>query len=220
MKNKLAAPFFGLLLVTGSICHGATVTLTNFVADGTANGVSTSAGTLVTAGSYAAVGYFDTIAAAALTNANMTPATFANLATDFVEFGALTLANWFADGFFQGDVGQAINAGSPFIGRPIYAVIGNGATLAASSEVWIGTTGGNFAQDNPVFNAVASLDEGSGTLAAVFGGFGPEGTDFGATQPFTQFFKTASASAAPIPEPSRAILAGLGLMGLFFRRRR
>ena len=218
MSSKKTLSFLAaaaLLSLTVSSSHGATVTLVNFGTDTTTNAIANSAGTLLTAGSFAAIGTFQTFSASDVSTANMTAGTFANLATDFLTFGALAAGNWFADGYFQGDVGQAIGATSPFLNKEIFAVFGNGTTLAGSTEVWIGSTGGNFAQDNPVFSATASMDFDLGTLSMLFGDLGPETADAFATQSATAVYKTAG-----VPEPSRAVLAGLGLLGLFFRRRR
>lgn len=204
-----------LLLATSSSINAASITVTNFTDFPSTNAISNDAGALLD-GTFVGVGYFGSLNDAALQNLN--PTTFASILTggEFVQFGANV--GWLGGGVFQGAPSASILAGSGFIGHNIYTLIGNAATLAASTELLVVKHTAVFGQDNPVFSANALLDANAGNGSILWGSTGKFSTDFGGGN--NSNYSTLGVSASIVPEPSRMVLAGFGLMGLMFRRRR
>ena len=119
------------------------------------------------------------------------------------------------DGVLSGSIdGGRQAADSAFVGANIFFVIGNGSTLADSTEFAVFDTGFQFAADDTTpapssFAFVPSAD----TL--VIGEVGADVGLFGGAVQATNF-----QLATAIPEPSSALLAGLALVGGLVRRRR
>jgi len=102
-------------------------------------------------------------------------------------------------------------AGDPKIGKAIYTLVGNGATIASSTQIAVVKDNDSFVlDDQPVITANAWIYEPSSTL--LIGELGPQisipalGGSFGTLQ------------LAIVPEPSCVAL--LGLAAFAFRRRR
>ena len=214
MKISLKS-IVGAALLASSSAYSASITVTNFTDFPSTNAISDDAGTLLN-NTFVGVGYFGTISDVALQT--LTPTDFATIlgGGEFVQFGADV--GWLGAGVYQGAPSTAILAGSGFIGHNIYTLIGNAATLAASTELLIVKHTPTFAQDNPVFSADALLDANAGNGTVLWGSTGKTSFDFGGGA--LPNYSTLAASAGAVPEPSRAVLAGLGLMGLMLRRRR
>lgn len=223
MKTPLKTTVVAILLSCSS-AFSASITVKNFDDFPSTNVVTNDAGVRLSDTSFVGIGYFNTLSDAFLQT--LTPTTFSSILAggEFNQFGGNI--PWFpGGGVYQGDATGAILAGSSFIGKNIYTVIGNGASLAASTELLIVKHTGTFGQDNPVFSGTATLDAagGTGNGTVLWGNLGKTSTDInalfgaGGTEPN---YSTLGASTSIVPEPSRAILAGLGLMGFMFRRRR
>ncbi|MCH7229035.1 hypothetical protein [Haloferula sp. A504] len=115
------------------------------------------------------------------------------------------------DGF---GAGTSTDGSDSFTGNLVYLLVGNAATLGASTEVMVFSTGQSWAVEvegvggalSPITLSSANLERGivvSPNLAAPFAGFnGNEGLTFGV-----------------VPEPSIALLGALGILGLLRRRR-
>lgn len=104
-----------------------------------------------------------------------------------------------------------------FDSKPIFTVIGNATTIADSTQFLIYrhsavNTNGNFKQD-PDTNEAAIVNAAL-TSSLVVGKHGDFQFDFGTGTPVDAF------NLVPIPEPSSAVLLGLGGVAFFLRRRR
>lgn len=118
-------------------------------------------------------------------------------------------------GAFTNAAGARTVAGSEFAGDQMYVFVGNATTFAASTEFLVLRTNFTFnasddSNPNPIVNTINFANS-----TVLFGG---TVTDLRTT--------TADASvtpgwitAAPVPEPSVALLGALGLFGLVRRRR-
>jgi MYXO-CTERM domain-containing protein len=178
----------------------ATYTVTNYV-DPAFVSLQTNAGT-ATSG-VVAIGFYTT-----------EPTSAANFLSGFTQLGALQFGTAFGgllDGYISGDIIAAINTGNAAIGKTVYLVGGNAGTLAESTQafVWKATNnsaGNTFTVDAPVggpdsvqllsttgsiVNSIGSASEGSIKMAVV----------------------------SVVPEPSAALLAAFGALGLLRRRR-
>jgi hypothetical protein len=137
------------------------------------------------------------------------------LLADFITFGSSTSVGASGAGFegiYDVAAQQPLSAGNPLVGKSIYTMIGNAATLAGSTELAIIRDNGAFDVDAPLFNTAASLLEGTNTY--LFGnGTGPSLTANAV------FPAAASLQLQAIPEPMSAalLLSGLALVA---RRRR
>lgn len=112
--------------------------------------------------------------------------------------------------------GGLILAGNPLIGRTVYQIVTNAATLAgatASNQFYLGSFG-TFLGDQPVEQAFAGnpagrpaiISDGLGTFTGDPGGGAGSGG-------------YVTLKLAVVPEPSAAVLGALGALGLLRRRR-
>lgn len=207
-----------VLFCTASLTqvNAATVLITNATFDGSTNAIVSSSGTLLN-NTYVGVGYFEGLTDSQIQAMDLS--TFAQIATGgaFQEFDSSTSWWAFGAGVVDGNAQEAILAGSEFIGESIYSIIGNGATLATSTEFLIVKYSAMFGEDNPAFNAVAKIDLSGGNGTVLWGGSGVHsGNYFG--EGVNPAYSTAGTAA--VPEPSRLLFLALGLMGLSLRRKR
>ncbi|MBK8091907.1 MAG: hypothetical protein IPK32_07965 [Verrucomicrobiaceae bacterium] len=214
MKSRLVA----LILATGitASVHAATITVTNVGSDAPhTNGISDSTGTLLN-NTFVALGYFTGLTDADLMA--MSPSTFSAIigSTAFAQLGSQI--TWVAPGAYQGVAGAATPALSPFVGKSAYTLIGNAATLSASTELLIAKHSFTIPEDpNTSADAILDLSGGGGNGTILWGNTGSFSFDFGSgAQPS---YSTLSAASAA-PEPSRIIFAASGLFGCLLRRRR
>lgn len=105
-------------------------------------------------------------------------------------------------------------ATGPFVGNPMFVIVGNAATLTASTDFIVSNSGVNFAAEVEGVGGTTSALFKDGTIlrgitTTVSGGAGPTASQNG--QPGVTF--------GVIPEPSAALLGALGALGLLRRRR-
>lgn len=121
-----------------------------------------------------------------------------------------------APGLINGGIGNAATStddSSPWIGKPVYILVGDAATLATSTEVIVFSTSVVWPKEI----------EGVGAVVPNIP-IGPANLERGAIvtsnlpAPFTAFNKPGGAITF-VPEPSAALLGLIGLLG-FIRRRR
>lgn len=155
----------------------------------------------------------------------------ADMATSITNFTVLGSAlagsnSTLLGGGFAGYVDTVVNGaiigdGNALVGEPLFLFVGNAATLAASTHFALVQTA-VIQSDNP-------LEQTYG--ADVFGLLGSPAVLMGTTGSFTGTIPTDLNSgaedtfstlklAAPVPEPSAAILGGLGALIACVRRRR
>lgn len=220
------------LALTSGLGMAGTVTVATTgaagdVVGGTARGVYDLSGAAIPGASgFTAVGYFaSTVDSSyfATTFAADIEANFRQLGSSGT-FGVDVGGGNVASGLFSLAGSAAITSGTnaDFIGQDIYAVVGNGSSIATSTELMVIMAGQQFAADNPAFNASVNLQAGDGTV--IFGSEAYDGSggillSFGGTD-YTGAANSYQTAAVLIPEPSVALLGALGLLGVVRRRRR
>lgn len=198
----------GLVSFFAANLNAATVTITNF--DGVSatpffNPILTASGSLLTSG-IVVIGTYTS-----------TPTSFVDvLGGNFVQAGnsSVTVTN----GFFQGNITTpTLTNGDSFVGNSVYVVIGNGTTLANSTELlaWqaLANPAGNvFVADDPTGGPNSVAIRNSTGEARV----GNEvNFDFGAGGPGIQ----PALQLVAVPEPSSLILSVIGVLALLRRKR-
>lgn len=201
-------------LVLSPSTKAASVLITNVTLDGSTNAIVSSSGALLN-GSYVGVGYFSGLSDSQIQL--MDESTFNSITTGSGFQALESSTSWwaFGAGLVDGNAQGAINSGSDFIGEAIYSIIGNGATLATSTELLIFKFSAVFAQDEPIFSANAKMDVSSGNGTVLWGGTGNYADNY-----FGEGVNPAFNTVGLVPEPSRVFLLMLGLVGLMMRRRR
>jgi hypothetical protein len=212
MKTKLILAF----LATVSLSQAAVVQYqTTF-----AQAITTAAGAFIPdAGGYTAVGYFTIADSAFATSTSL------QLATAFQPFGLSGVFGFNGIGgvYDNSGSGGRVGAASPFLGKTIYVLNTNAATIAGSTQALIFKSAFTWSNDS-----AASLDENflvalaaGGDAGYKFGGAAgppvelvPAGVDPAYVVP-----GIAMAATVAVPEPSAALLGVIGALGLLRRRR-
>ena len=196
-----------LLFATAGLCHAATITVTNSSGPSFTSILNIGGASALTSG----VVVLGTFTVEPVSVANILGGNFTQAGNSVGFFGAG------APGFFTGAINTGtLTAGDAFVGKTVYAVFGNGTTLANSTglAVWKATSnaaGNTFTADNPVGgpDTVTVLDtRGQLIVGVVNPAF------------FTTGFGTAPAfQLVAVPEPSSLLLGALGLLALLRRKR-
>lgn len=217
---------FTLAFTCVSGLFGATVSLTNL--DASNNGGyairgagAASADFVTTAAGYKGVMGRFTITDSAITTA-FSSGDMAAINTGFSAFGSTFVIDNLVDGVFSTSQSADTKAPSAFGSATIYTVFFKGASLASATELLIAKLDAAFPTDPDIGGALSSdvffrPSGGSGISSIVVGGNGSN-FDFAGGSGSQITYQLSLVGAAP--EPSRAMLAGLGLMGLVIRRRR
>lgn len=145
----------------------------------------------------------------------LTPADLQGGTSTFNAFGSsITFGNAGFEGFVTGDIsGPRVADGDAFANQGIFVVLGNGATLAESTEfAVVDASSIVFPVDDgaptPAEASVAIATTSNLVLGSLNGTYSVAGLDIPAIQ------------MVAIPEPSAALLAGLAFVGGLVRRRR
>lgn len=207
---KLKKLLLGLLVACG-VSQAATINVGGVFSLTSGLGVKTSTGTVLSNGGYViAVGSFNTVPTV-LPDAS-------NLAAAVASMNVFqTLTSPTAAGNTQGAIVggfTAIGGGEAalFNGKQIYVVVGNGGTLGTSTEFAILTTATNVIFPADVTGSTAvTVTLSSIANSVVLPNAGSEDANGTA--------RDLIVLAAPVPEPSIALLGALGVFGLIRRRR-
>jgi len=213
MKTNIAYIF--LALSSANLCAVTTVNVSNLdevstddraIVDNSGSVIALSTGSIQ-------VGYFDTF----VSLGDFGTANRNELLADFQEFSTTTenFANTFnAPGFFSVQFDETINDLDPIVGKTMHTIVGNGLTLATSTDFVV------FRHDGELFaEEVAGVGGNSGLVRPTDGTLmlGAENGDITVLGTLVGSYRMA---LVPIPEPSSAALLGLGGLALLMRRRR
>ena len=205
MKKQLSAIIAALSLCVGSSYGAVAVGITNFtgspasgnglaIVNANGSGVNTSF----------AVGSFLT------TVPDFASADAASIFSLFTQNGSS--ATFTAPGIINktiGDAATSTDGSDQFTGNPYYILIGNAATLAASTEFII-FQGPAWAQEIEGVGGATNTTLSAGNLVR-----GELTTNVSLSSPFNNFTNGVTF----VPEPSAALLGLLGAVGLIRRRR-
>lgn len=147
--------------------------------------------------------------------------------TNFSSTGAQGAENPSLDGLF-GPSYSIQSANLQGVGSPVFILIGNGGTLATSSDYIVLNLGFNLAAEvvgagsiSFNLNADSSTDHtGANGAVSLLRGFGVTVSDGSYNAPFTSVNGQEGITFGVIPEPSTSLLAGLAGLALVVRRRR
>jgi len=214
MKYVLTAVCFASM-VGINIAHAAlTIRSTNLIGfNATTSAIVDNAGNVISNGEgIIAVGTFGALSDSDIQNLGSASA----ISSSFDIVGSTAFNS--GDGLWDASITNSGDTSS-FVGQSIFTVIGDGDTVADSTQFFIyrhstvnGT--GNFVE-NPNSNADASVaDDAAATGSIVIGGNG----DF--QHDFTNTGATDAFNLVAVPEPSSTTLLGLGGLALIMRRRR
>lgn len=207
---SIVAAVAGLLSAEAAVINGTNYDVDNL----TVRPITTSNGSPILSGGIVYIGYFkEDIAPLA---ANLNAENYAKIVDAFVAFGQPVKIGEHFEGLYDiAASGGTINDGTEIVGKSIYTFIGNGNSLADSTEIAIIKDDNAFAADAPLFTTWASLLEG-GAQALVGNLNGPavKVNDAFAEAPSLQLV-----NVGVIPEPMSAAFL-LSSLTLVARRRR
>lgn len=219
MKNTLVSAL--VLAATCVAAHSATINVGNLAAAPNQSRIFFDASGDSLGTGFVAVGYFQT-----LTSGQFATTTSAQFASDFSILGSasnsLTYTGFGPENAIEGIVSLSASAstptGNPFVGKTAYVLVGNGSSLATSTQLFIMATGISIPADP---STPITIDMSAGTTpgtvqmgvdnhnGAVFIGNNNAGS-------ITNGYRLATIF---IPEPSTALLGAIGALGLLRRRR-
>lgn len=219
IRNALVAISF---LVTGASVSNAAVFVISNVGDLLTDTLYADSAGMPMTGGVVTIGYFTS--GIAQGDVDTIPELVANLGNYTIQssaapgsslgtsYGDISIAGYANNSDTPTDIGQVLaSASNPLIGRVVYSIFGNAATLALSTEfamVAIGTI-----QDEATATATFSSNPINPAIIGTNGTWeGDIGLELG-----TQTYGTLQLAA--IPEPSAALLGALGALGLLRRRR-
>jgi hypothetical protein len=222
MKIKKTFALFALFLTTASFSQGATIAFDNLTALGdAAHGIRDANGVLVSGVSFSgALGRF-TISNSAISS-SFASNDFAAIQAGFQQFdpvgGSFALDTFEAGAFSANEVFNTKNSVVPgYGGSTVYAVFYKGATISGASELFVAELNTTFPTDPEVGAAAsASFSIRPSTVANLVVGSVGAPHDFGIGGGAQSTFQLAN----PVPEPSRLVFLGFGLIGIITRRRR
>ena len=215
---------FTILIASASLARAATITLDNLNDTGNAAyGIRDAAGTLVSGSSYTGImGRFTITDSAVQTNfASGNVSAISSGFSAFDPVGGTFSLDSLADGAFQASESFDTKASSnTFGGTSIYAVFYKGTSIATATEMMIAKLTATFPTDPETGLALTGTASVSpaGISSLLVGSSGGAAHDYGFGGGALPTYQMALVGAAP--EPSRVLLAGLGVMGLVIRRRR
>ncbi len=192
--------------------NAATFTVSNVV-DGLSETLYQNADGTLNSGGIATIGYFT--AGYTITGDSLLDlAAYTIVSTAEIGGPSLDLGGAFA-GYAQSDLVDVgtITAPNALLGRPIYSFVGDGATLAASTQFILVQVGTIF-DDTPVPQDYTS----NPGLANPVAGYGVVGSFTGNASGLADD-ETTYRTLQFVPEPSAALLGALGALGLLRRRR-
>jgi len=201
-----------LVSLTLATSHAGNVLVTNF--DETAGRqlpITTTGDAPILIGGVIQIGTFASGDPSGLIAGLNTPAGLAALLSDFISFGHSTYIGRDFSGLYASDQSVAIPADSALVGKSIYTLIGNAATLAASTGLGIVRHQASFAADNPVFEALADISDPASVV--LFGSVGP------GVETALGMSPASLNISNPIPEPSTSALLLLLAPILLIRQR-
>ena len=199
------------LLVAFGVSEAATVNVGGVFSGTSGLGVKTSSGTILSGGGYyIAIGSFATVPTVLPDASNL--ATAVDTMNIFAVLQSPTVAGNTQGTITGSFVGTGGGDAALFNGKQIYFVVGNGSNRANSTEFAILTTATNVLFPADVTTtATAAVTFSSITNSVVLSNAGLEDANGTA--------RDLIVLAAPVPEPSIALLGALGIFGLVRRRR-
>ena len=177
--------------------------------------VDNSGSIIAVGGGVVSVGFFETLS----TVGDFGSATRTTLLDDFEQFGSSTstgFQNSFnAEGFFSASFTDTIaDVDSVFVDETLFTLIGNGDTLASSSEFLV------FRHDGEILQPEVAGIGGNSGLVRPGDGTLLLGQDNGVIDVLGMQVGSFSTAIVSVPEPSSSVLLGLGGLAFVLRRRR
>ncbi len=195
MKIKLA---FLSVVALANFASGASISVTNYDGLSTFALVGSSTSMLVTTGTITVGTY------------TAEPVGIVDYLTNFTAFGSpIAFFGSGAPGYFTGGVTETITPASFFDGKTVYVVLESDGEVAVWKAV-SNAAGNTFTADNPIGGPTdLTVLTTTGSLL------------FGSVENFEVpgFGQQPGIKLAVVPEPSAALLVGLGALGLLRRRR-
>lgn len=229
MKQVLGSAVLTAALACGGFANAGVISFATINDVTAANDwiITSNSGVNLSSG-IAAVGYFGSSIVES-NIATLSHSVLSSGADGFQILGSDNFLNFATNNYdvaIPGATGVSVNygevlAGNPLVGKKIYVYVGNGATLASSTQFAIVDTGffidaesGTPDSNSFFFSSVApgGIERGSEGPTGAYNGTGSNLGD-GLHQAHTLRLEV-------VPEPSVALLGGLGILGLVARRRR